>query len=341
LCSVLASGSPAARMPDGASEVTSRTRIYFATDVHGSQRCWLKFVNSAAFYEADLLIMGGDFTGKMIVPVVKTDRNKYRVTLSGKERDVREGDVAAIEQQIADRGFYPYRTEPDEMADLHDSPERVEALFLRLMEDRIRRWLTIALERLAPRGVRCFFGAGNDDPLAIDSILDEYAHDSDGCLVHCNERVVQLTEQHQMITVGKSNHTPWDTPRETTEEDLTATIDTLVAGVSELSSCVFNLHVPPIRSHLDDAPELDADFRPVTRGGQISMAPVGSAAVRRSIERYQPLLGLHGHIHESKGFVKLGRTVCINPGSEYGDGVLDGAIINLDGCDVTYSLVSG
>jgi Icc-related predicted phosphoesterase len=60
------------------------------------------------------------------------------------------------------------------------------------------------------------------------------------------------------------------------------------------------------------------------------MAPVGSTAVREAIERQRPLLGLHGHVHESAGVEKIGRTVCINPGSDYGDGILRGAIVELD-----------
>jgi Icc-related predicted phosphoesterase len=209
------------------------------------------------------------------------------------------------------------------------------------MEERVREWLDLAQERLPPRGVRCFFGAGNDDPPAIDVILDEYTAASDGCLVHCNDRVVQLADGHQMLSLGTSNHTPWSTPREASEEELRARIDELAAGVEDLAVSVFNLHVPPYRSRLDEAPELDEDLRPVTVGGQLHMTPVGSTAVRESIELHQPLLGLHGHIHESKGFTKLGRTICINPGSEYGDGVLDGAVIELDGAGVTYTLVSG
>lgn len=321
--------------------MSDRTRIYFATDIHGSQRCWMKFINAAAFYEADVLIMGGDFTGKMIVPLVKTGKKKYRVELSGKTREVHERDVTMVERQILDSGFYAYRTDPEEMDALRAAPASVEALFLRLMEDRISRWLDIACERLSAGGVRCFFGAGNDDPPEIDELLDGYAAASDGCLVHCNERVVELTSHHQMISVGNSNETPWKTPRETSEEELEAQIEKLVGDVLDVPSCIFNLHVPPYQSRLDDAPELDDDFRPVTHGGQVSMAPVGSIAVRNAIERHQPLLALHGHIHESKGFVRLGRTVCINPGSEYGDGILDGAVLDLNAQPFTYTLVSG
>jgi uncharacterized protein len=277
----------------------------------------------------------------MIVPLVRGAKRKYKVQLSGKERDVHERDLVAVERQITDAGFYPYRTEPDEMQRLRDSRASVDALFLRLMGERVHEWLELARERLAPRGVRCFFGAGNDDPPEIDTILDEHAVASGDCLVHCNDRVVSLTDRHEMVTVGTSNHTPWDTPRETSEDQLEARIEELAGTVADMGRCVFNLHVPPYHSQLDEAPELDADLRPVTVGGQVTMAPVGSTAVRASIERHQPLLALHGHIHESKGFTKLGRTVCINPGSEYGDGILDGAVIDLNGSELTYTLVSG
>lgn len=316
-------------------------RIYFATDIHGSQRCWAKFVNAARFYEADVLVMGGDFTGKMIVPLVAIGKSRFRCEGMGRPQEMHERDLPELERQIVDAGFYPYRTEPDEMASLQASRPDVDALFLRLMEERLKAWLDVALERLAPQGVRCFFAAGNDDPPEIDAMLDSYSAESDGCLVHCNERLVQLDDEHEMITLGTSNPTPWETPREEDESRLREAIDCLAGEVRSLDSAIFNLHVPPYQTRLDEAPELDSDFRPVTNGGQISMVPVGSTAVRECIEAYQPMLSLHGHIHESKGFARLGRTVCINPGSEYGDGVLDGAVVDIDGDDLNFSLVSG
>jgi Icc-related predicted phosphoesterase len=57
---------------------------------------------------------------------------------------------------------------------------------------------------------------------------------------------------------------------------------------------------------------------------------VGSTAVRDALLGIQPLLGLHGHIHESGGMRRLGRTIAINPGSDYGTGVLNGALITLE-----------
>ena len=79
-----------------------------------------------------------------------------------------------------------------------------------------------------------------------------------------------------------------------------------------------------------------------TGAGGIEMQPVGSTACRETIERYQPLLGLHGHLHESRGTFQLGRTLCINPGSEYSEGVLRGALIELEGGQVkNYQLTTG
>jgi hypothetical protein len=79
----------------------------------------------------------------------------------------------------------------------------------------------------------------------------------------------------------------------------------------------------------DPAPKLDETFKPVLSGGQMVMAPAGSIAVRDAIKKYQPLAGFHGHIHESKGVASIGRTKCFNPGSEYGEGVLRGLLVDL------------
>jgi Icc-related predicted phosphoesterase len=93
---------------------------------------------------------------------------------------------------------------------------------------------------------------------------------------------------------------------------------------------VFNVHCPPSDTHLDQAPLLDDDLRPVVDASGIRTTSVGSTSVREAIERHQPVLGLHGHVHESPGASKLGASLCLNPGSEYGDGILRGAIVDLE-----------
>jgi len=151
-------------------------------------------------------------------------------------------------------------------------------------------------------------------------------------------RIVRIGD-HEMLSVGWSNHTPWDTPRECSEEELEARIDALAAQIEDMETAIFNIHVPPYGTGLDDAPELDENLKPV-QGGKV-MKPVGSTAVRDAILEHQPLLALHGHIHESRGIQKLGRTTCINPGSVYGEGTLQGVIVELAPEEVRYSLTSG
>jgi Icc-related predicted phosphoesterase len=105
----------------------------------------------------------------------------------------------------------------------------------------------------------------------------------------------------------------------------------MISRVEHMENCIFNLHCPPFDTPLDEAPELDKTLKPVVRtGGEVSMIHVGSTTVRQLIEKRSPLLGLHGHIHEARGFIKIGRTLCINPGSEYGEGLLRGALLNID-----------
>jgi len=135
-----------------------------------------------------------------------------------------------------------------------------------------------------------------------------------------------------MISCGYSNMTPWNCPRDFPEEELNKKISEMTAQVEEMEKCIFNLHCPPFNTMLDQAPKLDKDLNPsVQPGGGLEMAPVGSTAVREAIQKHQPLLGLHGHIHESKGTFKIGRTLCMNPGSEYAERILRGLLLDIDG----------
>jgi hypothetical protein len=162
-------------------------------------------------------------------------------------------------------------------------------------------------------------------------------------ILYPEDQVVSIDENHEMITTAWTNPTPWNSPRETTEEDLAKRIEQMTSKVQRMETCIFNLHCPPHDTPLDSAPELDETLKPkVKGGGGISMVHVGSKSVKAAIEKCQPLLGIHGHIHESRGFVKIGRTLCINPGSEYGEGILRGALINLDEKKVkSYLLTQG
>ncbi len=298
--------------------------VYYASDIHGSDRLWRKFVNAGKFYAADVLVMGGDITGKAVVPIIRSADGLRAHEVIG-SRVAHEAELEAIEDRIRDRGFYPYVTTEDELAAAHGDQTAIDALFARAMADSVRRWLELAKERLAGTKIRLYMMLGNDDEPALQQVLaDSPLH------VACEDVPVELAEQIQMLSCGVANPTPWASPREMPEAQLGTHLERLVADLEDPSRAVFNLHVPPKGTALDQAPELDSTLKPVVRGGSVVMTSAGSQAVRAVIERHQPLVALHGHIHESRGITKIGRTVCINPGSEYGEGVLHGALMVLD-----------
>jgi uncharacterized protein len=300
-------------------------RIYFATDIHGSEVCWRKFLNAARFYNADTLILGGDVSGKAVVPVVAHPAGGFLVRQFSGSKVLTKEETAAAETRIRDMGFYPYRTTDEELDEIWDKPEAVHAVFLDLMRETLSRWLDLAAERLAGTGIRLYAMTGNDDPPELQDMLRQSP-----VLTETEGGLLDLGEGTTMISCGYSNPTPWHTPRELADDELERRIDKLAGRVDRLDRAVFNLHVPPARTAIDKAPALDLSLKPVVKGGAMVMASVGSEGVRRLIERYQPMLGLHGHIHESRGAVRIGSTLAINPGSEYGDGVLRGAILDLD-----------
>jgi uncharacterized protein len=302
------------------------TRVYFATDIHGSEVCWRKFLNAGRFYKADVLILGGDITGKAVVPVVAAAGGGFRIRQFSGDRVLDADEVAAGEMRIRDMGFYPYRTTEDELDAVWDKPEAVHEIFLSLMRSTLARWLDLADERLAGTGIRLYAMEGNDDPPELRQTLRDST-----ALTETEDRLVDLGEGITMVSYGYSNPTPWHTPRELDDDELERRIDKLAAQVSRPERAIFNLHVPPARTAIDKAPALDGSLKPVVKGGAVVMQSVGSEGVRRVLTKYQPMLGLHGHIHESRGAVRLGPTLAINPGSEYGDGMLCGALLEIDG----------
>ena len=297
-------------------------RIFFATDIHGSEVCWRKFLNAAAFHKADVLIMGGDMTGKAMVPIV-ADGSGWEVTLQEQRKILSsEADVAAMEKSIRDRGYYPVRTTRDEVAAWAADPAAVDARFKAEILRSVEGWMALADERLAGRGVRCIVSPANDDMFEVDPIVAAANH------VELGEANAIEVEGISIASTGWCNPTPWKTFRELEEPHLRARIDGLVSAIPDPRRAIFNFHAPPHGSNLDNAPKLDADMQYVA-GGQ-ALVPVGSRAVRGAIEAYAPLLSLHGHIHEGRGAVKIGRTLAVNPGSSYEDGVLQAAVVDVD-----------
>jgi Icc-related predicted phosphoesterase len=298
-------------------------KLYYAGDVHGSEKCWRKFLNAAKFYEADTLIMGGDITGKMMVPIVETADGRHEARVLGKHEIVSSGELEDMEKRIRFNGFYPIRCNRAEYDRMNADTAYREATFTKLMTDEVRRWIALAEERLAGTGIRCFVMPGNDDEFAIDEALESTI------VVNPDNKVVRVGDDVQMLSCSWTNPTPWDSPREEAEEALLERLHGLAAQLDPGLTTIFNLHCPPHGTQLDRAPELTADLKVVLDGGEPRIVSVGSIAVRTLIEEVQPVLSLHGHIHESKAIAKIGKTTCVNPGSAYSEGVIDGAVIDL------------
>jgi Icc-related predicted phosphoesterase len=297
-------------------------RIFFATDIHGSEVCWRKFLNAGAFHKADVLIMGGDMTGKAMVPIV-TRANDWRLTLQDQEHVLTtEDEVKAMEKRILDRGYYPIRLSADEVAAWDSDPALVDARFKAEMVAAVQRWMNMADERLNGTSIRCVVSPANDDIFELDPIIDAAQR------VNLGEANVIDLDGFTMVSTGWANTTPWNTYRELPDPELRLKIDGLLETVPDRRRAIFNFHAPPYGSNLDNAPKLDADMRYVSAGQ--ALVPVGSKAVRDAIVAYEPVLSLHGHIHEGRGAVKIGRTLAVNPGSTYEDGVLQAAIVDLD-----------
>ncbi|HET8814706.1 MAG TPA: hypothetical protein VFM51_07090 [Solirubrobacterales bacterium] len=314
-----------------------RTRLFYAGDVHGSRVCWKKFINAATHYPADVLVMGGDLCGKGLVPIVREGDGSYVARVIGERRVAHTAEELDLMQRaISTNGMYALIVDPDEAQVLAEDTARREEAFERALLDELRLWVELADERLAGTETRAYVIPGNDDPWSVDEVLD-----SGRSVVACDE-TVQRVGPHELLSFGYSNRTPWQTPRELDEDEIYDRLEQLVVQLEEPSRAIFNIHVPPYESSLDIAYEVDEELRYVTKGGRPHEVPTGSSAVRQIIEESQPLLSLHGHIHESKGVAKIGRTVAINPGSDYGSGHLDGCLIHLEPDRVVnHYLVSG
>jgi uncharacterized protein len=310
-------------------------RIYFATDVHGSERCFRKFLAAAKIYEADALVLGGDVAGKGLVPVT-AENGTLSATVRGEPVTLPASEQERLYAEINQLGFYPVQMEPEEVAALEEDPAAVDRLFREEIVAQIQRWCDLAAERLDPR-VRCVITPGNDDPIEIDTVLQEADR------IECPEAELCELGPVVLASLGDVTPTPWNTEREYSEEELGDRIAAMMDQIPPGQPSVINFHCPPYGSGLDTAPELDETLKPVIRGGRPSFVSVGSHAVRDAIRRYEPVVGLHGHIHESRGAQKIGKTLCLNPGSDYTADLLRGAVVDIaqDGSYLDFLLTAG
>jgi Icc-related predicted phosphoesterase len=310
-------------------------RIFFATDVHGSDRCFRKFLAAAESYDADALILGGDIAGKGLVPI-RTENGSLTARVRGEIVTVPRGEEDRLRAEINRLGFYSVLASDDEVQGMEEDPGLVDTAFRQAITDQVQAWCLLAEERLAP-GVRCLITPGNDDPLAIDPVLESAPR------IECPERRLCELGPVLVASCGDVTPTPWNTEREYSEEELGRRLAAILDPALPGSQVVVNFHCPPYGSGLDFAAELDETLKPVIRGGRPSIIPVGSHAVREAIKKYEPVVGLHGHIHESRGAQKIGRTMCLNPGSDYSADLLRGAIVDFaaDGSYIDFLLTAG
>jgi len=314
------------------------SRVFFITDVHGSTRCFKKFLNSAKFYKADVLVLGGDLTGKVLIPIVDQGNGTYQCTYEGSQTLLKnKADVDGLVAKATDSGLYTQLMSRKEFDEISADPKSVKAAFNQAMIGRVGDWIKLAEDRLGKTDVRCYISPGNDDIFDIDSVLSSSTY-----VINPEGKVVSIDGDHEMITLGYTNHTPWNSPREVDEEELGKKIEGMASQVKGMASAIFNIHVPPKDTLIDKAPMVDENLKVVVKANQVQMTSAGSSACRKAIETHQPMLGIHGHIHEAKGMVKIGRTVCANPGSEYGEGVLRGFLAQITGDRIdSYILTSG
>jgi Icc-related predicted phosphoesterase len=301
------------------------TRILFATDMHGSEVVWRKFLNASVMLKVDTAICGGDLTGKMIVPVVEQKDGKYAYYFMGKNHVADSSKLERAFKDIKGIGYYPYSTNESEYEEMAKSSEKVDKVFHKVMTSTLKCWLDLISQKV-PSETRVVVCPGNDDRFPVDDVINSHKDVING---EC--KVIEIDDSHEMVSCGWVNPSPWKTTREEEEDKLEERLENYISQLKNVESAIFNFHAPPYETKLDEAPLLDKDLNPIIQGGSVMMVPVGSKAVKKMIEKYQPFLGLHGHIHEASGSIKIGRTHCVNPGSEYAEGILRAFLIEFKG----------
>ncbi len=146
---------------------------------------------------------------------------------------------------------------------------------------------------------------GNCDPITIHSKIEN----SQAINIHGKNVIIKNIG---ICGFGGSNPTPFNTPLEFEEIQIYEEARKVFKTISNQRILLFITHAPPYGTKTDQ----------LTSGDH-----VGSKSIRRIIEEFQPTLNICGHVHESKGVDKIGKTKVINPG-ELSDGY--GCLINID-----------
>jgi Icc-related predicted phosphoesterase len=302
-------------------------RVFFAADVHGSTSVWRKWLNTSRLYDLDAMMLCGDLTGKALVPLVTDGDGRRKASYFGRDWILStEYEMCGLEKRLEEAGVYSVRCTPEDVESYRANHDLVKSIMLDKICARVTEWLDALVAIIDTRRTQVVVMPGNDDDYEIDEIVKSYA---DKGVIWCLDGVVDIVGI-ETVSIAHTNPTPWNTPREASEDQLMSRIEGLVAQLRDPHGSIFNFHCPPHNTRLDLAPELDGMFKPVRDPGGVRFANVGSTAVRAAIEKYQPIVSLHGHIHESPGAERIGKTVVVNPGSEYSEGILRGYLIEFD-----------
>lgn len=300
-------------------------KIFFSVDVHGSTEVWKKWIKAHEMYKVNVMMLCGDLTGKMIIPLVKQEDGYFTDYFGAKQILKTEEEIKRIEQILEASGAYPFRTTWDKIRELQRNPDKVEKLMAQLAAERMREWLELLIQKVDMKNVKVLVMPGNDDATAIDNVIKSF---EDRGVIYPLDKTVDING-FEVVSYDYVNPTPWETPREASEEEIKKALERRISKLSNVKRAIFNFHCPPYGTRLDLAPELDKNLRPTLRGGQVSMVHVGSKTIRELEIKYKPMLGLHGHIHESCAAETLEGVPIFNPGSEYGEGILRGFVIEL------------
>lgn len=298
------------------------TKILFFTDVHGATTIYRKALNAAIIYKADVLIFGGDISGKYIVPVFDKGNGLFEATLSG---ELIRGKSDEIDARVEKIGGYSYYVTQEEWNELLNDENKMNSIYLNLAKNRLKIWLKLAEDHLKQHNIKFYLNIGNDDHEDLENVINESSF-----VINPNKKIVKIDDNHEMLSLSYTNITPWKCYGDREENYLYQILESLAKNLENPSHSIFNLHCPPLNTKIDLAPKLDKDLKPIyVPGGEPEFQHVGCKAVRDIIQKYQPLVGLHGHIHESNGVEKIGKTMCFNPGSEYTSLIFKGLLLNL------------
>lgn len=313
--------------------------LFYAGDVHGSERCFLRFVNAARFYGVRTLVLGGDITGKVLVPIVRQGLT-WRCEFLGRQECLRtEAEVAKMERRIRMSGQYPYVCDVDDFQRLMADEGYRRHVFERVMRAAVERWLELAEERLEGAGVRCCIMPGNDDGFFVDEALEgsRVVVNHDGC-------AVWLDDRFQMLGCSWSNPTPWRSPREEPPGGGAGAAPRPGRGHGRGAARAPEPQLPraPARERARPGPRAARGPLRLPRGRR---APDGAGR-----EHGRP----PAHREDAAGAVaarararvagdrQAEASLCVNPGSDYAGGVLKGCLVTLrPGQVLGFQLVEG